>query len=170
LNRPFKSGEVLGCEERTGTTPARKGLKRVRGAHITRHAVVRRNLRRAVKAVAQVEVAAGDDISRNRLDPERTEQPGRATFDGAAVNAFALFCGRPRNTTTPPARVTSSIMVRSAAGGMDVLAKAMKRGASPMPSLAIVPASATILSKSKACAGSGLTLLGASLAKRLPCA
>jgi hypothetical protein len=40
-------------------------------------------------------------------------------------------------------------MARKAAGGIESEAKAMKRGASPMPSLAIVPASATILSKSK---------------------
>jgi hypothetical protein len=47
----------------------------------------------------------------------------------------------------PPALATSSIIARSAAGGIESEAKAMNLGASPMPSLVMVPASATIRSK-----------------------
>jgi len=53
---------------------------------------------------------------------------------------------------------------RSAAGGIESEAKAMNLGASPMPSLVMVPASATIRSKSKVMAGLGFALAAASRA------
>ena len=67
--------------------------------------------------------------------------------------SFALPPGSPRNTTKPPALLTSEIIARSDCGGIDVLAKAMKRGAPSKPPSAIRPASATILSKSNAMSG-----------------
>jgi hypothetical protein len=84
----FQAGKVLGSEQRAGAAALREGFKRIGHADIAAHPVVRRNLRPAIKAIAQVEIAAGHDISGHRLDPECAEQ---ARVDADRVELAAVI-------------------------------------------------------------------------------
>src|SRR3546814_20963302 len=69
------------------------------------------------------------------------KSPCRSTIlPSACENAFIEVFGKPRNTTTPPARAVSWRSSRSAFGGIDRLAKAISCGASPPLAAAFVAA------------------------------
>jgi hypothetical protein len=95
-NLPFKTGEVLGREQSTGATATREGLERVGHADIAAHPVVRRDLRPAIKPVAQVKVAAGDDIGGHGLDPENARnRRGSMPTPSSCSPALRLLPMRP---------------------------------------------------------------------------
>ena len=80
---------MLGSEQRAGAAALREGFKRIGHTDIAAHPVVRRNLRPAIEAIAQVEIAAAHHIGGDRLDPESTEQ---ARIDADRVELAAVRC------------------------------------------------------------------------------
>lgn len=75
------------------------------------------------------------------------------------MKVLAELPGKPRNTATPPALLTSAIIALSEADGIDRLANATSRGASS--GAICLAVAATIPSKSKVAAGSPLGLVEA---------
>ena len=59
-----------------GSAACGKAFERMFGADIACHPVMRRDVRHTIKAIAQIEIACGDDIGRHSIDLEGTEKPG----------------------------------------------------------------------------------------------
>ena len=87
-------------------------------------------------------------LAEKRALAERLLQK-KASAASVALNFAESPAGKPRSTVTPPARPMSRTSALSASGGIDRLAKAMKRGLWESGAFSASARSRTIASKSK---------------------